>query len=170
MELDLAWNQIPHRVRERFLQKIRWGTPDSCWLWSDALTAKGYGRIAWNDGRYRTLLAHRISYALFVGPIAGALTVDHLCHVRSCVNPRHLRLLTRSDNASDNGWLTRTSCVHGHEFSIENTYRAPDGRRFCRTCVRSRKARYRALLRDRSHHAAAVVSPDAVLNTPRKKL
>jgi hypothetical protein len=28
-------------------------------------------------------------------------------------------------------------CIHGHEFTEENTYRAPDGRRHCRICQRA---------------------------------
>jgi WhiB family transcriptional regulator, redox-sensing transcriptional regulator len=31
---------------------------------------------------------------------------------------------------------SKTHCKHGHRFSPENTYYAPDGQRRCRTCLR----------------------------------
>jgi WhiB family redox-sensing transcriptional regulator len=31
---------------------------------------------------------------------------------------------------------SKTHCKHGHRFSVENTYYAPDGQRRCRTCLR----------------------------------
>jgi hypothetical protein len=38
-----------------------------------------------------------------------------------------------------------THCPHGHEYTPENTYRAPNGHKFCRTCARGRGvARYHA--------------------------
>jgi WhiB family transcriptional regulator, redox-sensing transcriptional regulator len=31
---------------------------------------------------------------------------------------------------------SKTQCKHGHRFTAENTYYAPDGQRRCRTCLR----------------------------------
>jgi hypothetical protein len=55
-----------------------------CWLWIGALGATGYGRFSW-DGRDG--LAHRASYERFVDFVPDGLDIDHLCRVRSCVNP-----------------------------------------------------------------------------------
>jgi hypothetical protein len=42
--------------------------------------------------------AHRLSYEHWVGPVSEGLELDHLCRVRSCVNPKHLEPVTRRIN------------------------------------------------------------------------
>lgn len=34
----------------------------------------------------------------------------------------------------------KTHCIHGHEFTPENTYTNPGGKRGCKTCARRRAA------------------------------
>jgi hypothetical protein len=41
-----------------------------------------------------------------------------------------------------------THCKHGHEFTSENTYVKPPGRRQCRTCARQRRATSKRLKRE----------------------
>ena len=67
-----------------------------CWLWAGAKDSNGYGRIKFNASDVE--LAHRYSYELHVGPIGEGMSVDHLCHVPSCVNPSHLREATHQQN------------------------------------------------------------------------
>lgn len=43
-------------------------------------------------------MAHRASYEAFVGPIPEGMTIDHVCNVRDCVNPDHLRIATQQEN------------------------------------------------------------------------
>lgn len=41
-----------------------------------------------------------------------------------------------------NGRKLETHCKHGHEFTPENTYIRPNGRRQCRTCTNDRTREY----------------------------
>ena len=64
---------------------------DGCWRWLGARTWDGYGRV-WHDRR--SARAHRVTYALLVGPVPAGHVLDHLCRVRDCVNPTHLEPVT----------------------------------------------------------------------------
>ena len=67
----------------------------SCLRWTGYKRPDGYG-LASLDGRMQG--AHRVSYIAFVGPIPDGMEVDHTCYVRDCVEPSHLRLVTRKEN------------------------------------------------------------------------
>ena len=68
-----------------------------CWLWMSRTDRDGYGRIYF-DGQ---LLAHRVAYSLWIGPIAPGLCVLHTCDNRRCVNPAHLELGSQRANLAD---------------------------------------------------------------------
>jgi hypothetical protein len=69
--------------------------PNTGWLWTGGLAAKGYG-YAHHEGRSQRV--HRMSYEFFVGPIPDGMQVDHKCHTRACANPSHLRLCSNVEN------------------------------------------------------------------------
>ena len=74
-------------------------------------------------GAQGLVLAHRWSYEHHVGPIPEGLTVDHLCRNTSCVNPEHMEVVTREENAyrgSRN--KDKTHCDKGHELTAANVY------------------------------------------------
>ena len=71
---------------------------ESCWPWKLSLGGPGYGQVA--DGR--TMRGtHRVAYEFANGPIPEGLCVCHTCDNRTCCNPAHLWLGTRTDNNRD---------------------------------------------------------------------
>ena len=64
-----------------------------CWLWTRASLKTGYGTFSIKG---KTFLAHRKAYEFYIGPIPEGMDIDHKCGLKSCVNPEHLRLATRS--------------------------------------------------------------------------
>jgi hypothetical protein len=126
---------------ERFWAHVE--KTDSCWNWTGAVDSNhGYGRIRIDGQRWR---AHRLSWTLLAGPIPEGLVIDHICRNRRCVNPEHLRTVTAAVNSTENtvGHATKTHCIHGHEFTPENTYVYSKGRA-CRACMRARDVQRRA--------------------------
>ena len=128
----------------RWLGKVDVGGPDECWPWTGAHVPRGYGflTVSVGDGRV-TIYAHRLAYEMFVGPIGEGLTIDHLCRNPACVNPAHLEPVTMRENLMRGDTLTaqkaaQTHCVHGHEFTPENTYVKANGCRLCKACTRER--------------------------------
>jgi hypothetical protein len=89
-----------------------------CWEWQGAINSTGYGTIgigSRRDNSRRTILAHRMSYEIFVGPIPNSLNVLHKCDNPSCINPSHLFLGTIADNVHDMMSKGRHKCLRGSQ-------------------------------------------------------
>ena len=82
----------------RFQKFVPRASPTDCWEWRGTRNNKGYGKF-WLNGR--TDLAHRVSYRIHNGEIPAGLMVRHTCDNPPCVNPAHLLVGTRKDNAQD---------------------------------------------------------------------
>ncbi len=112
----------------RFYSAVTFEPNSGCWLWLSLVNGGGYGRFY--DGT-RQVQAHRYAYATFVGHVADDLEVDHACRNRICVNPSHLEVVTRVENARRRS-AAQTHCKNGHALTPENTYL--DIRRGWQTC------------------------------------
>lgn len=83
---------------ERFWSKVNKKTNSGCWEWTARKNDDGYGTIKINN---KQCYSHRFSWQLFNGFILKGLFVLHKCDNPSCVNPDHLFLGTKKDNAKD---------------------------------------------------------------------
>ena len=121
-------------------------SPASCWEWKGGKSWNGYGHF-WLDGK--TVLSHRYSYELYVGPIPVGLVMDHLCRTRDCVNPLHIEpvtpLVSARERIQGGGGgssgayqLAKTHCPQGHPYSGDNLV-VRGGSRRCRKCISEHK-------------------------------
>jgi hypothetical protein len=87
------------------------------------------------------MYAHRAAYLLRNGRLPVApLELDHICRNRRCVNPDHLREVTRKGNMANGAHRLAARCVNGHEWNEANTYiRMDTNTRQCRACAKARK-------------------------------
>lgn len=133
------------KLSTRFWSKVGCCIPNKCWEWIGAKSDRGYGRF-WFEGSRQP--AHRVAYTLMVGKIPKGNEVDHLCRNHSCVNPKHLEVVSHKENCSrglvglNNRFFKTSHCINGHEFTPENTRIRSNGSRNCRTCQREHKQQY----------------------------
>lgn len=130
---------------QRFWAKVN--KTDTCWLWTAALNTYGYGHFNVNK---KGNGAHRIAYQITVRKLTTDQILDHICRVRHCVNPSHMRVCTNKENILDKNSQSsarlnkeKTICPKGHPYNFSNTYIHPTGRRCCRKCATERARRKR---------------------------
>lgn len=152
-------------VLARFWSKVAVGDPGECWPWQEkSRNEHGYGifRPTKDSG---VVKAHRFAWSTENGPIPAGEVIRHSCDTPPCCNPAHLSNGTQAQNIADMHERGRrvytravreprepkppagrfshaTHCVHGHEFTPENTRLSRNPRvrsgyeRVCRTCRR----------------------------------
>lgn len=109
----------------RFFKNFKEVDGTGCWLWFSTIY-DGYGYLSIYGHPYR---AHRVAHELFIGEIPPSpYCLDHLCRTRRCVNPKHVEIVTVTENnrRGDTGnvtaamWKAKTHCPQGHPYSGEN--------------------------------------------------
>lgn len=135
-------DELPEKLRRR----IEVVAESGCWVWRGS-DRRGYGNVWWK-GSNRPV--HRVVWSLS-GKTLPELpyVLDHLCRVRRCANPAHLRVLTNKMNILIGTGVAavnsrKEQCLNGHPFSDENTSISPDAKRRCLSCHREWKRRWRA--------------------------
>lgn len=149
---------------QRFMDRVEKEPNAGCWLWVGSINANGYGVFCQSARKdlpknNRTVFAHRYAYREIKGPVPDGLVIDHLCRIRNCVNPDHLEAVTNWENTKRGASFIgknhlKTHCDSGHEFTVENTGRSKDGKRYCRACKRALAARKYAKKKVQAIHKA----------------
>ena len=105
---------------QRFWSRIE-RHASGCWLWTGHSNTKGYGATTREDGS--RVYAHRLSFELHHGAVPSGMQVDHVCHVRLCVNPDHLRVVSPAENQANRGGASAIS-----KTGVRGVYPLPNGR------------------------------------------
>ena len=76
--------------------------PRKCVEWQGRKHYTGYGVATFDPrGKNRVeIQSHRLAYLFGKGDIPSNMVVNHTCNNKSCCNPEHLEVLTRSHNAT----------------------------------------------------------------------
>lgn len=103
--------EYKEKTKKRIIKNSIIDDITGCWNWVKCKTG-GYGNIGYNKFVF---LAHRVSYALFIGTFDESLLVCHKCDNPACVNPDHLFIGTQGDNMRD--------CISKKRFNRQNDIR-----------------------------------------------
>lgn len=94
------------------LENEGWDVTESgCWEYRGSRDGNGYGMVY----ERRTLRTHRVAFQHYNGEIRPDQIVRHDCDNPPCVNPAHLLLGTKLDNARDRESRNRGVRLRGEE-------------------------------------------------------
>lgn len=107
-DMDVAESNM-----KTFIRFLKYCKKDDSGLlyWDGGLFAGGYGQFRYGD---RKVKAHRMAYAMFVGPIPDGMCVCHKNDDPACVDPSQLFLGTKADNNHDRDGKGHTCCGEDH--------------------------------------------------------
>lgn len=92
--LALSVRRTP-ALEHRFMKYVDRSGRGGHWIWLGGMARrKPYGRFWYEGGHW----AHRVAYALFIGPIPDGRQVHHRCGETTCVNPVHLEIVVPRTN------------------------------------------------------------------------
>lgn len=172
------WNRvvIPQRVKDRAYKKIVRAV-NGCWISTYSVASHGYAQIGWQSKAegHHIVLAHRASWEKVNGSVPVAMTLDHRCREKRCVNPKHLRLMENFENGRrTNGVDWRVGeCANGHPNSMlaDDPHRTDKrgnpriGKR-CSECMKV----YAARGNWRARHAGEPLPESLLLTSERREL
>jgi len=127
-------------TEERFWEKVE--KTDGCWFWTGGVNGSGYGSILHYG---KAIKVHRFSYELSYGLIAETLEAHHKCGNKICVNPEHIQLINKVFHAQHHRQFRKKpiKCIHGHRYTLQNTYIDKRGYMTCKACKKKRNRRKR---------------------------
>lgn len=117
---------------------------NNCFVWQKFLDKDGYGIFYFKKKNRK---AHRFAYYIINGDIPKGMVIDHICKNRACVNSKHLRLFTASENTMQNsnsvGAINKkkTHCKFGHP--LDKIYGIKKPQRYCSICEANKSKRLR---------------------------
>lgn len=145
-EVARGRQEVDQATADRFMSQLDKDGPGGCWLWLGHKTADGYGTYEVNG---MGTSAHKAALLIAKVEVPAGYYVDHLCRVRSCCNPEHLRPVPRRVSALENNHsphalnARKTHCTpRNHPLSGDNLhYQLLGGelRRVCLACMRLRR-------------------------------
>ena len=130
------------------------GYETECWIYTGKLDVEGYPQISYSFKLDKEYKRQQVIYILLVGEIEKGKAIDHLCYVRSCLNPTHLEQVDHLENRHrglDRYFRNnvRTHCSKGHELTEKNKQK--NGK--CKICVKEyNKQMYQKLKKERINY------------------
>lgn len=97
-------------LQERLAENIQVDPDSGCHIWKPTETSENYGSFRQGN---KTILVHRAAWELENGPIPAGMIIDHLCHNRACANVEHLRLVSRTENNTNQQGVRAASGYRG---------------------------------------------------------
>ena len=104
----LDYNIKQEKRLDILLSKCESVTETGCLIWPGYVNSSGYVTM-WYKGKVQAV--HRLVYERYNSSIPKGMCILHMCNTRSCLNYRHLKLGTQSENIRM-GWElgTMTGC------------------------------------------------------------
>ncbi len=99
---------------------------DECLMWPHYCNDRGYPITTYAATTHVERYAHRAVLIATVGPCPDGMEAAHSCGVRSCVNPRHLRWATSSENNYDRSSHGTMPRGHRHHWATLGDDRAAE--------------------------------------------
>lgn len=108
--MPFKWADPRQQILSQVIFRPRRDTPHligPCWIWTGQRNNSGYGKVTvvHPNGKRQNMLAHKRSLQVFKGERPASRRTRsterqglHLCNVKHCVSPEHLKIGTAAEN------------------------------------------------------------------------